>query len=182
MSEKINTLTAFEKQTEHLVNYINQEISEYSEDIDEALDRIIEIQQSLIGYTVGIYNQFFLGEPNWNTCYVSKTKPAHAEDYDMIVDNGEKWSTPLILERVKKLFVWSDNSYNVSVAKLAVDHSNEGVEKIIVEKIIADHYRYEGCTFDNALEIEVKEDGYFGIVGSENGSDAFPGFDREFDQ
>ena len=122
MSEKINTLTAFEKQTEHLVQYINKEISEYSGNIDEALDRILEIQKSLIGYDVNVRNCIYTAASSEAGCYVSKTKPIHSKDVDVYlpeidIHEGSGYVNETLLG-VRKLYVWTDNpEYYVSAWK-----------------------------------------------------------------
>lgn len=150
--------------------------SKFKDDsIDEALDRILEIQQSLIGYTVGIYRRlpFSMTTRYFVDCYVSKTKPMNAEDYDAIIDVSGDSLVSIVLEGVRKLYVWSENSYTVSACK--TDSENQ-----TFHGIIADHSN--GSTFDKALEIEITEDSYFSIFSSENGCDAFPGIDSAYDE
>ena len=89
--------------------------------VDAALDRILEIQQALIGYIVDLYNGAN-GIGGESGCYVSTTKPTGADDYDVHLPAMNTTGTPLYFNetigRIKKLYVWTDTpGYYVSAHK-----------------------------------------------------------------
>ena len=123
--------------------------------VDEALDRILEIQQSLIGYTVELHNFLSNGIGGETGCYVSKTKPIQAFDFDAHLEGAwENGNMTKTLTGVRKLYVWTDWEHCEVAAYKKVGNTDE---------LITEYFN--GCSYDKALEIEIKADGTYVFFG-----------------
>ena len=124
--------------------------------VNEALDHILEIQQSLIGYDVKVRNCTYTAASSEAGCYVSKTKPIHSKDVDvylpgMDIHEGSGYVNET-LSGVRKLYVWTDNPEYYPTAYKSV---NGGDFEFI------NYYEY-ATSWDKACVIEV--DNHNGIA------------------